>query len=282
MYLDIFMFKSNLNVKYFNPSFHHLSAYTYTYSCTCISVIGQILFPKSGRKTLSPSPNQTNSPTITNVKEKKHLPSEDEFQDEGVKNAEAVLRASTSNILPSCKGSGSDQVLEDLQFSNEIGRSPKSPTSGTAISRLLQPSSASSTDQSVIEDDGGKKHAGTRKQHGELMLNASKSNIELRGIHDQQICLPSMTSSNSTCTLSWNVQPRSRSKSLTTTEDRSRRTTAGQSVSSEGKSVSNVKDATTARARSGRVRRRSQSSTFNGNGSDSTLYMYIHVLVVFV
>lgn len=232
--------------------------------------IGQIPFTKGGRKTSSPSPNQTYSPTITNGNKKRHLSSGDEFQD-GVKyfqNVEAVVRASTSNILPSCKGSGSDQVFEDLQFSGETVRSPKSPTSGTTTSRPLQPISAQSTNQSVMDIPNGKKHAGTRKEHSELTLNASKSNIELRSIHDQtveQICLPSMTSSNSTCTLSWNVQPHSRRKSLTTAEDRSRSTTVGQCVSSG----SNVTDATIARVRSGRARR-NQSTTFNGNGSDST------------
>ena len=225
--------------------------------------IGHIPFTKSGRKTSSPSPNQTYSPTITNGNKKRHLSSGDEFQDD-VKYFQNV-EASTSNILPSCKGSGSDQVFEDLQFSGETVRSPKSPTSGTTTYRPLQPVSAQSTNQSAIDIPNGKKHAGTRKEHSELTLNASKSNIELRSIHDQtveQICLPSMTSSNSTCTLSWNVQPHSRRKSLTTSEDRSRRTTVGLCVSSGG----NATDTTTDRVRSGRARR-SQSTTYNGNGS---------------
>lgn len=246
--------------------------------------IGQIVLPKSGKRT----PlfyNQTNPLTITNGKEGRQQSSEDELhvQDEGdnyfYENVEAVLRASTSNTLPSCKGSGSDQVFEDLQSTSEIvkfARSPKSPksTTTTPFSRPSQPTDHDKQSGIHVDTPKGKKHAGIGKRvptkHSELLLNASKSNIELRNIHDQTIeqisHLPNMASSNSTC-VNWNVQPRSRSKSLTTIEEKTRRT---NSVCSRGKGVTSVRDATTVRGRSGRARTMSQPITFNGNGREST------------
>lgn len=159
------------------------------------------------------------------------------------------------------KASGRDLLFEHLQSN----------------STPLQPGTVPDIDkdkQSVVDIHG--KQAETSKctptkHRSELMINEKRNNIGKRV--EQVECLPSLSSSTSTCTFSLNVDTKFHSKSLTTNVDKMRTNTGGY-VHSGSKHVTSVTDAKTARGRSGRARPRSQSITFNENGNEHTMYMH--------